>query len=37
MMLLVIMPNEAHFAKPESPNETVEKVHFLGFFKDISL
>jgi hypothetical protein len=37
MMLPVIMPNEAHVAEPESPNETVEKVHFLGFFKDIIL
>jgi hypothetical protein len=37
MMLLVIMPNEAHFPEPESPNETIEKVHFPSFFKDIIL
>jgi hypothetical protein len=35
MMLLVIMPNEAHVAAPELPNETVEKVLFLGFFRNI--
>jgi hypothetical protein len=35
-MLPAIMPNEAHVAEPESPHETVDKGHFLGFFKILS-